>query len=375
MASLPRVIHWGPLIALFIVVSVTITSTYTALQLWSLPQVKVFRQANFVLMYIWLFPILYNFFNAMNSGPGCVPLGWRPAGGPEDEKCLQYCHVCKGFKPPRSHHCRQCGRCIMKMDHHCPWINNCVGHANHASFLKFLFFVPMGCVHGVILNINFLYRFISYEFLYIRPYLRINTFWLIYVVSTIGLAIGTTIGVFILFVVQLKSILRNQTQIEDWIVDKAERRRDEDDPFVFPYNLGAMKNLAQVINWSGRPKGDGMEWPLKEGCDKYTFTLEQLEQKKLKKASAVTCEVKCDYSGSSCPLTFGVMTSLCAPKCSEGYISICRGDKVTVTRWQTYWVYGDKVLEEAEVEDGTRVRGWLPRSCIAIPTRRRKKED
>ena len=40
MVSLPRVIHWGPFTALFIVGSVTITGTYTALQLWSLPQVE-----------------------------------------------------------------------------------------------------------------------------------------------------------------------------------------------------------------------------------------------------------------------------------------------------------------------------------------------
>ena len=53
-------------------------------------------------------------------------------------------------------------RCIKKMDHHCPWINHCVGHSNHAAFLKFLFFVPFGCLHGVILNVNFLYRFINY---------------------------------------------------------------------------------------------------------------------------------------------------------------------------------------------------------------------
>ena len=46
----------------------------------------------------------------------------------------------------------------MKMDHHCPWINSCVGHGNQISFMQFLLFVPFGCIHGVIVNINFLYR-------------------------------------------------------------------------------------------------------------------------------------------------------------------------------------------------------------------------
>lgn len=30
-------------------------------------------------------------------------------------------------------------RCVLKMDHHCPWLNTCVGHANHPSFMIFIF--------------------------------------------------------------------------------------------------------------------------------------------------------------------------------------------------------------------------------------------
>ena len=48
------------------------------------------------------------------------------------------------------------------MDHHCPWINSCVGHDNHTAFLIFLFFVPFACIHGIIINANFLYRLLDY---------------------------------------------------------------------------------------------------------------------------------------------------------------------------------------------------------------------
>lgn len=41
----------------------------------------------------------------------------------QTRKYLQFCDVCSGFKAPRSHHCRKCGRCVMKMDHHCPYLN------------------------------------------------------------------------------------------------------------------------------------------------------------------------------------------------------------------------------------------------------------
>lgn len=29
-----------------------------------------------------------------------------------------HCYACDSLKPPRSHHCRTCRRCIAKMDHH-----------------------------------------------------------------------------------------------------------------------------------------------------------------------------------------------------------------------------------------------------------------
>jgi len=50
------------------------------------------------------------------------------------------CSQCQTFKPPQSHHCRICNRCVSKMDHHCPWMNNCVGAANLKYFILFLIY-------------------------------------------------------------------------------------------------------------------------------------------------------------------------------------------------------------------------------------------
>lgn len=90
---MPGVLHWGPLTALTIIAVITVASTYTALQLWGLPpsRVKYFRLPNFIFMYVWLFLILKNFYQALR-GPGYVPLAWKPVrslSSPQLQRTLQ----------------------------------------------------------------------------------------------------------------------------------------------------------------------------------------------------------------------------------------------------------------------------------------------
>jgi len=50
----------------------------------------------------------------------------------------QVCVVCRLQRELRSHHCKECGRCVRRLDHHCPWIDNCVGLGNRRTFFCFL---------------------------------------------------------------------------------------------------------------------------------------------------------------------------------------------------------------------------------------------
>lgn len=60
-----------------------------------------------------------------------------------------WCSVCRIVRPPRAGHCRICGVCVQRLDHHCVWINNCVGQANHVSFLLTLVFFLLTSLYGI----------------------------------------------------------------------------------------------------------------------------------------------------------------------------------------------------------------------------------
>ena len=71
---------------------------------------------NFTIAHWIQLNMLYNYIMAIIIHPG------KSKGtGPST------CRTCRQNRPERSHHCRQCGFCVLLMDHHCLWINNCVG--------------------------------------------------------------------------------------------------------------------------------------------------------------------------------------------------------------------------------------------------------
>mmetsp|Transcript_20806 Transcript_20806/g.45112 ORF Transcript_20806/g.45112 Transcript_20806/m.45112 type:complete len:414 (+) Transcript_20806:207-1448(+) len=90
------------------------------------------------------------------SDPGSVPQAAVPnermrreMGTPDQP--LSMCSQCQTFKPPHSHHCRICNRCISRMDHHCPWMNNCVGVGNLKHFILFLVYTWTCSVFSLLL--------------------------------------------------------------------------------------------------------------------------------------------------------------------------------------------------------------------------------
>ncbi|XP_047130428.1 palmitoyltransferase ZDHHC3 isoform X1 [Hydra vulgaris] len=108
-----------------------------------------------------LFLLFYSHVKAMLTDPGYVPFPEIAVDFSETRRSSRkknlndddwtVCRQCELFRPPRSHHCRVCRRCVRKMDHHCPWINNCVGERNQKYFILFLFYTGLSCLHALIL--------------------------------------------------------------------------------------------------------------------------------------------------------------------------------------------------------------------------------
>lgn len=51
-----------------------------------------------------------------------------------------WCDKCHAFKPDRTHHCKELGRCVRKMDHYCPWAGGIIAESTYKPFLQFVFF-------------------------------------------------------------------------------------------------------------------------------------------------------------------------------------------------------------------------------------------
>ncbi|XP_070608813.1 palmitoyltransferase ZDHHC6 [Erythrolamprus reginae] len=378
--ELKRLCHWGPIIALSVIAICSAMAIIDAV-LWYWPLDTTGGSINFIMLINWTVMILYNYFNAMFVGPGYVPIGWKPENS-QDSMYLQYCKICQSYKAPRSHHCRKCNRCVMKMDHHCPWINNCCGFQNHASFTLFLLLAPLGCIHAAFIFVmtmyTQLYNRVSFGWSSVkidmsaarrdpRPIIPFELSAFAASLFALGLALGTTLAVGMLFVIQMKIILRNKTSIESWIEEKAKDRiqyYQTKEVFIFPYDLGSRwDNFKQVFTWSGTPEGDGFEWPVREGCHQYSLTIEQLKQKADKRVRSVRYQAKEDYNGAFCPVTKGVRTFCTTPCTEEPRIVLCKGDHILATRGLKHWMYGDKITD-LPTNDGERIRGWFPRKCV-----------
>lgn len=157
-----------------------------------------------------------------------------------------------------------------------------------------------------------------------------------------------------------------------WILEKAIYRHycnpDEFD-FVYPYDLGWQENLRQVFSKRLVAEGEGIVWPVLDGCDQYTLTREQIAQKAEKRARTKTFRCIRPATGRFLPLfSQGLRVCLSPPCTDEARIRLEAGDVIKVTRFREHWLFGERVVSDAELsmpelQRKGPIRGWFPRRC------------
>ena len=166
------------------------------------------------------------------SDPGYVKRKHR-------QNLVRYCQTCKLIKPLRSHHCSQCGRCVLKMDHHCAWVATCIGAWNYGQFLQLLCASStIFCYSSVLLLLGLIFK----------PKNESNA-GLISRYCVCGFALLETAAFSVivvkLFALHVKLVRSNQTTIE-YFENQVQAKLDPQ--FKPPYSLGsASKNVREVL--------------------------------------------------------------------------------------------------------------------------------
>eukprot|EP01012_Entosiphon_sulcatum_P064466 TRINITY_DN932_c1_g1_i1.p1 TRINITY_DN932_c1_g1~~TRINITY_DN932_c1_g1_i1.p1 ORF type:complete len:321 (-),score=58.71 TRINITY_DN932_c1_g1_i1:15-935(-) len=202
----------------------------------------------------WIsFNLCFNYVLCVKTAPG------RPVATLTDEekKMLEneqrpskghgwsrFCKTCQLPKPPRTHHCHICNRCVLKMDHHCPWINGCVGHYNHRYFALFLFFLWLACVYALLTISLHYFGFLNSGTATDREEAEAET--ALTFTFIVCLAVFVAMSLFLTWNTYL--LISNQTTIE-FHYNRTQRLNAKRNGEVFCniYDVGVSRNLMQVF--------------------------------------------------------------------------------------------------------------------------------
>ncbi|QCE07920.1 probable protein S-acyltransferase 15 isoform X1 [Vigna unguiculata] len=196
---------------------------------------------NAYLFSLFAFLSLFSFFSCVFTDPGHVPSSYAPdVEFSKDSEAPKKCDKCFVYKPPRTHHCRVCRRCILKMDHHCLWINNCVGYWNYKAFFVFVLYATISSIYATVI-------FISCVFQKDWDLIKGSSLKIFYVLYG-TMMVGLTITLLTLFGWHVYLVLHNMTTIEyhegnraKWLAMKSGQS------YRHPFNIGAYRNITSIL--------------------------------------------------------------------------------------------------------------------------------
>ena len=56
---------------------------------------------------------------------------------------IKTCNICRYYLPSRAHHCKKCGKCVLRRDHHCIWLGVCIGYKNYKYFILLVYYLSL----------------------------------------------------------------------------------------------------------------------------------------------------------------------------------------------------------------------------------------
>lgn len=183
--------------------------------------------------------VWFSYYLAIETPPGSPPPNYElPKSEFKQPQTIwrKYCIKCDHYKPDRAHHCKKCGKCVLRMDHHCPWTNNCIGYFNLPHFMRFLFWVIIDVSIGLYLTIKQLIKL--YKMRHLPSYLISKSSVGMNIVNFILLGF-VLLTISILFIRCMLAIISNQTMIESW-----ECERIQDNFFTENFWIKIKKNYA-----------------------------------------------------------------------------------------------------------------------------------
>ena len=228
-ASIPlsqKFSHLIPIIPVyFVILTVTLSVNCYIIFDYEIHYPLTLRLISLIIFNPFSFLTIITHLKSMFTNPGIVPNPFTYEKYSKDiiENYGLYCSKCKNKRPFRSHHCKICQKCILKMDHHCYWIANCVGYNNQKNFYQFLFYATFGDLIAFFLLCHISIFYIDFNISNNIPYgIKVTgvldlIYYMrkqIFIVAGILCSISMVISIGFLFVKQTKMLMKNQTTIE-----------------------------------------------------------------------------------------------------------------------------------------------------------------
>eukprot|EP00747_Dinoflagellata_sp_TGD_P163957 gnl/TRDRNA2_/TRDRNA2_183232_c0_seq1.p1 gnl/TRDRNA2_/TRDRNA2_183232_c0~~gnl/TRDRNA2_/TRDRNA2_183232_c0_seq1.p1 ORF type:complete len:386 (-),score=46.36 gnl/TRDRNA2_/TRDRNA2_183232_c0_seq1:88-1245(-) len=182
----------------------------------------------------------------------------------------RFCKWCQKYKPDRTHHCRVCRSCILKMDHHCPWIANCVGFHNHKYFFLVVSYAVLNCLFIIVTMSETLYLSIMEE-------TSFYTRFAIVFGLTLSSMMGLLMACFLFFHIWM--MMRATTTIEFCEKRLSHPGGHDRGTSKSIYDQGVYKNIQAVLGenpliWmipGAMPPGDGLSFPVNADPNERTY--------------------------------------------------------------------------------------------------------